>query len=147
MAQTAQIAAVISAALSAAVALLGAWSWWRGETRAALWPAWRVAQLSTTVLAAVGVVALVSGFDPPDGLFWLYMFLPIAVAIIAEQLRIAAAQAVLDARGLADAQAVGELPDAEQTRIVEAIVARETAIVALAAAVLAFLVLRVLGTA
>ena len=98
------------------------------------------------VLAAVAAVALVTGFDPPGGLFWLYMLLPIAVSIIAEQLRIAAAQTVLDQRGLADAHAVGELPDAEQAAVVDAIVAREVAIVGLAALVIAFRALRGLMT-
>lgn len=146
MAQTAQITAVLVAALNAAVALGGAWAWWRAQAPAALWWGWRAAQLSTTVLAAVAAVALVTGFDPPDGLFWLYMLLPIAVSIIAEQLRIAAAQTVLDQRGLADAQAVGGLPDAEQAAVVDAIVARETAVVALAALVVVILALRVLMT-
>lgn len=146
MAQTAQITAVIVAALNAATALVGAWAWWRAEAPAALWWTWRAAQLSTTLLAGVAGVALITGFDPPDGLFWLYMVLPITVSIIAEQLRIAAAQAVLDQRGLADAQAVGTLPEDEQAAVVDAILARETAIVALAALVVAFLAIRVLMT-
>lgn len=146
MAQTAEITAVVVAALNVAVALIGGWAGGRAETPAALWRTWRAAQLSTTVLAAVAAVALVTGFDPPGGLFWLYMLLPIAVSIIAEQLRIAAAQTVLDQRGLADAHAVGELPDAEQAAVVDAIVAREVAIVGLAALVIAFLALRVLMT-
>lgn len=146
MAQTAQITAVIVTALNAVTALAGAWSWWRAETPPALWWLWRAAQLSTTALAAVAAVALVTGFDPPDGLFWLYMLLPIAVSIIAEQLRIAAAQNVLDQQGLADAQAVGVLPEHEQARVVDAILARETAIVGLAALVVAILAIRVLMT-
>ncbi len=146
MAQTAEITALIVAALNVAAALVGAWAWWRAASPAALWWTWRTAQLSTTVLAAVAAVALFSGFDPPDGLFWLYMLLPIAVSIIAEQLRIAAAQTVLDQRGLPDAQAVGALPEQEQAEIVDAILARETAIVGLAALVVAFLAVRVLMT-
>jgi len=146
MAQTAQITAVLVAALNAAVAVAGGWAWWRAQTPAALWLAWRAAQLSTTLLAAVAAAGLISGFDPGDGLFWLYMLLPITVSIIAEQLRIAAAQTVLDQRGLADAQAVGELPEEEQAAIVEEIVARETAVVALAGLVVSFLALRVLMT-
>ena len=100
MAQTAEIAAVLVAALNVAVALVGGWAWWHGTTPGALWRAWRVAQLSTTVLAAVAAIALVTGFDPPDGLFWLYLLLPITVSIIAEQLRIASAQTVLDQHDL-----------------------------------------------
>lgn len=146
MAQTAEITAVLVAALNLAAALVAAWAWWRAESPAALWRLWRAAQLSTTVLAAVAAVALITGFDPPDGLFWLYMLLPIAVSIIAEQLRIAAAQTVLDQRGLADAQAVGELPEGEQAKIVDGIVAREIAIAGLACLVVAFLAVRVLMT-
>lgn len=146
MAQASQIAAVVVAALNAAVAAGGGWAWWLGRAPALLWRGWRAAQLATTVLAGAAGVALVSGFDPGDGLYWLYMLLPIAVAIIAEQLRIATAQTVLDQRELADAQAVGELPAGDQQAIVDAIVAREVAVVALAAAVIAFLALRVLTT-
>ena len=63
------------------------------------------------------------------------------------QLRIAAAQTVLDQRDLADAAAVGRLPVPEQNDIVHAIVTREIGIIALAAVVIAFLALRVLMTA
>ena len=45
MAQTAEIAAVLVAALNVAVALVGGWAWWHGTTPGALWRAWRVAQL------------------------------------------------------------------------------------------------------
>lgn len=146
MAQASQIAALVVAALNVAVAAGGGWAWWQVRAPVVLWRGWRLAQLATTALAALAGVALVSGFDPDDGLYWLYMLLPIAVAIIAEQLRIAAAQTVLEQRRLADAQAVAELPADEQTAIVNAIVAREIAIVGLAALVVAFLALRVLTT-
>lgn len=147
MAQTAEITAIAVAALNLLVVAAGAWAWWRGEGPAWLWRAWRAAQLSATALAAVAAIGLVTGFDPRDQLLWLYLLLPIAVAIIAEQLRIAAAQVVLDQRDLPDAQAVGGLPEEDQATIVAAIVARETWIVALAALVIAFLALRVLTTA
>jgi hypothetical protein len=147
MAQTAEITAIVVAALSLLVAAGGAWAWWHDESPAWLWRTWRAAQLSTTLLAAVAVIALVSGFDPPDNLFWLYLLLPIAVSIIAEQLRIASAQTVLDQHDLENAQAVGLLPEDRQAEIVAAIVARETWIVALAALVIAFLAVRVLMTA
>jgi hypothetical protein len=147
MKQTAEIAAIVVAVLNLVVAAGGGWAWWHGESPRSLWRAWRIAQLSTTVLAAVALVALVTGYNPPDDLFWLYLLLPIVVAIIAEQLRIAAAQTVLDQHDLADAQAVGTLAPAEQTEIVAAIVAREVWIVALAGLVIAFLALRVLMTA
>ena len=107
---------------------------------------WRVVQLATTTLAAIALVVFVSGYKPASGLFWLYMLLPIAVSIIAEQLRIASADAVLSSRDLEDAQAVGELPDDEQQLIVLTIAHRELAVVAIACLVIAFLALRVLAT-
>jgi hypothetical protein len=146
MAQASQIAAVVVALLNVAVAAGAGWAWWRGRAPVAVWRGWRVAQLATTALAGLAGASLLSGFDPGDGLFWLYMLLPIAVSIVAEQLRIAAAQTVLDQRELPDAQAVGELPAGEQEAIVDAIVMREIAIVGLAALVVAFLALRVLTT-
>ena len=49
-----------------------------------------------------------------ERLFYLYALLPLAIAFVAEQLRVASAQTILDQRGLADAEAVGELPESEQ---------------------------------
>jgi hypothetical protein len=146
MAQTAEITAIVVATLNLLVAAGGGWAWWRGETPKRLWWAWRVAQVSTTALAAVAGVAVITGYDPDDQLFWLYLLLPMVVSIIAEQLRIAAAQTVLDQHDLADAQAVGDLPIAEQNAVVHAIVLREIGIIALAGVVIAFLALRVLMT-
>jgi hypothetical protein len=60
----------------------------------------------------------------------------------AEQFRVLAAQTVLDARGLEDAEAVGRLPEREQRSVVLQIVRRELGVMALAAAVTAFLALR-----
>ena len=146
MAQVADIAAIVVAALAVGTAAGGAWVWWHAAGARWYWALWRVTQLSTTLLAAVALVALLSGFDPEDGLFWLYMLLPIAVSVIAEQLRIASAQTILDQRELEDAQAVGRLPEDEQQLVVFAILARETGITTLAGGVIAFLALRVLVT-
>ena len=127
-------------------ALTGAWAWWRGSLERSFWILWRVVQLATTTLAAIALVVFVSDYKPASGLFWLYMLLPIAVSIIAEQLRIASADAVLSSRDLDDAQAVGELPDDEQQLIVLTIAHRELAVAAIACLVIAFLALRVLAT-
>ena len=71
---------------------------------------------------------LVSGYDADSSLLYLYLLLPIVVSIIAEQLRIASAQTVLDQRGLENAQAVGALPEDEQLAIVQAIMRREAGV-------------------
>jgi hypothetical protein len=146
MAAVADIVALVVAGLNLAAGLIGAWCWWRGLSPRFFWVLARAGQLATSALAAVAAAALVTGYDPPRGLFWLYTLLPIATSIIAEQLRIASAQTVLDQRGLEDAQAVGRLEEAEQQRVVAAIVSRETGITAGAALVIAFLALRVLGS-
>ena len=88
-----------------------------------------------------------SGYDADSGLLYLYLLLPIVVSIIAEQLRLASAQTVLDQRKLENAQAVGELPADEQTAIVRAIMSREVGVMTIAAFVIVFLALRVLATA
>ena len=127
--------------------LVGLWAWWQGSLDRVFWVLWRVTQAAAMLLAAIALVAFVDGYRPSTGLFWLYMLLPIAVSIIAEQLRIASADSVLAARDRDDAQAVGLLPEAEQQLIVSTIAHRELAVIAIAAAVIAFLALRVLATA
>ena len=107
----------------------------------------RAGQVAAIGLAILAGIAAVTGFAPADGLFWLYALLPVAVGLVAEQFRLASAQAVLDARELEDAQAVGRLDDAGQRSVVLAILRREMGVMALAAIVVAFLALRAWGTA
>jgi len=121
----------------------------RDEQRAAaaFWIALRIGQGSALVLAlAVGSLAA-AGKSASEGLFYLYALLPLAVAFVAEQLRVASAQTILDQRGLADAAAVGELPEGEQALVVAAIVRREIGVMALSALVVVFLALRAASTA
>jgi hypothetical protein len=94
--------------------------------------------------AVVAGGLFVAGYDPADSLYWLYALLPIAIGFVAEQLRIVSAEQVLENREIADAKAVGELPEAEQRSVVLAIVRREIGVTALAAIVVAFLALRAL---
>jgi hypothetical protein len=107
----------------------------------------RVGQGSAVIFAlAVGALA-VAGADSSDSLFYLYALLPLAVGFVAEQLRVASAQTILDQRGLDDAQAVGSLSEADQHVLVAAIVRREIGVMALSALVVVFLALRAAGTA
>jgi hypothetical protein len=73
--------------------------------------------------------------------------LPLAIGLVAEQLRVASAQTILDQRDLDDAQAVGALPEYEQRGVVIEIVRREIGVMALSAFVVVFLALRAAGTA
>ena len=135
------------AALSGAAALVGAWAWWSGKAPRAFWIVLRASQAAAIALAGAAGVAAAAGHRPHDGLFWVYALTPVAVGFFAEQLRAVSAQAILDARGLPNAQAVGELSDADQRSIVLAILRREMGVMALAAAVTCFLALRALSTA
>ena len=86
------------------------------------------------IQAALGGVLILIG-DKPPGLHVLYGVLPLLVSFFAEQLRISAAQMVLDQRGLESAQAVGKLPAAEQQEIVISVTQRELGFMAIAALV------------
>ncbi len=148
--------AVVAGALAVAVlnllsGLLGAWLWYDGEpgesSAGVFWTLLRVGQGSALAYAlAVGSLA-VAGRYSSDDLFYLYALLPLAVGFIAEQLRAASAQMVLDHHQLESAQAVGELPEHEQRAIVNEIVRREIGVMALSALVVVFLALRAAGTA
>lgn len=147
MADTAAAAALVVAVLNGIAALYGAWCWWSVRTSRVFWVLVRVGQASAVALAGIAGIGAVTGFAPASGLFWLYALLPLAVGFVAEQFRYTAAQTVLDARGLEDAQAVGRLDDAGQRSVVLAILRREIGVMALAAIVVAFLALRAYGTA
>jgi hypothetical protein len=138
--------ALITLVLNAIAALVGAWAWYRFEAPRAFWLALRAGQGAAVAQALFAGVAFVAGARPDDGLYWLYAVLPVAVGALAEQLRLSVAHAELDRRGLPDAQAAGALPEAEQQRLVRAILHRELGIMAIAAAVVCFLALRALGT-
>ena len=69
------------------------------------------------------------------------------MAFVAEQLRVASAQTILDQRGLEGSEAVAGLPEPEQQTLVAEIVRREIGVMALSALVVVFLALRAAGTA
>ena len=133
------IAVMVSALASA---LYGSWLWWRVDPAAAFWPLLRTAQGIVVAQTVLGFVLLAAGHEPGDDLHVLYGVLPVVIFFIAEQLRVASAQTVLDARGLADARAVGALPEDEQRSVVLAIVRRETGVMAAAAWVVFLCALR-----
>jgi hypothetical protein len=139
------------AALNALSGLLGGWLWYRAELteqRArAFWALLRVGQGSALTLAiAVGSLAAAGNYSS-ERLFYLYALLPLAVGFIAEQLRVTAAQTILDHRGLPDAAAVGSLPEGEQRMLIGEVMRREIGVMASSAMVVVFLALRAAGTA
>ena len=147
MTHVAQAVALVAALASLAAGVLGAWRWWRVEPAPAFWTLCRASQALLAVQALVAGVLAALGFDPADGLYWLYALLPIAVSFVAEQLRVTSAEAVLDDAGLESARAVGDLDESRQRSVVLAIVRREMGVMTAAAFVVAFLALRAWGTA
>lgn len=136
------VAAWVTLAANGLAAAFGGWRWWLVEPHDAVWPLLRAGQVISGLWALTAGMLFLTGFQPADRLYWLYAVLPVFVGVIAEQLRIAAAEQVLENRGLADAQAVGALPEARQRSVVLAIVRREIGVMALAALVVTLLALR-----
>jgi len=131
--------AYVVGAVNLAVGLWGAWLWWRVAVSTTFTTGVRVTQLANVVQAVIAGILWLSGKHHGSGLYYLYALLPLFVSFAAEQLRILSAQTVLDARGLEDADAVGELPRDQQRSVVVAIVRRETGIMALSCLVIVFL--------
>jgi hypothetical protein len=146
MTETAHVIALCVAIVNGCAGVVAAVLWWRVEPRPYAWWLIRAGQAAAVAQALAAGVLAASGMKPADGLYWLYALLPVAVGFVAEQLRIASAQTVLDARDLEDAQAVGRLPEDEQRSVVLQIVRRELGVMAAAALVVAFLALRAAGT-
>ncbi len=142
MGEASAIAGAVVAALFALAGGLGAWRWYRVETSRAFWVLLRVAQAALVGYVVLVGVLLATGRRPDDDLFYVYALLPVAVSFVAEQLRIAAADTVLAARGLPDAQAVGRLDEAGQRSVVTAILRRELGVMAVAALVIAGMLIR-----
>ncbi len=139
--------ALALALLNAVPGLLGAWRWYRLQPSRAFWLLLRIGQVGALVYAvAIGVLA-VAGHYSSEHLFYLYALLPLAIGFVAEQLRLASAQTILDQHDLADARAVGELPESEQHGIVASIVRREMGVMTLSSLVVVFLALRAAETA
>jgi hypothetical protein len=139
-------AAWATAVVIGAAGLLGAVSWWLVRESRVFWVLVRAGQVVAVGQAVVAGVLAATGFDPNDGLYWLYALLPVVVGFFAEQLRIVAAEQVLDRLGLQGADAVRALPEERQRSVVVSILRREMGVMTLAALVVCFLALRTVGT-
>lgn len=146
MTQVHLVVGVITIALWVITALWGAWGWWRISSSTWFWRLLRAAQALTVLQVALGGVLVALGHKPPE-LHLIYGVLPLLLSLIAEALRAASAQNVLDARGYESAQAVGKQPAEEQRSVVLAILRRELGVMTLAAVVIVVLLLRAAQTA
>jgi heme A synthase len=128
------IVGVITIVLTAVAAAWGAWCWWRVRSSPWFWRLLRASQAAVVIQAALGGVLVLMGHKPP-GLHVLYGVLPLLVSFFAEQLRISAAQMVLDQRGFESSREVGKLPAEDQQEVVVAILQRELGFMVIAALV------------
>src|SRR5438067_1085302 len=103
------VVAVVATALWVLVAIWGAWAWWRLAPSTWFWRLLRLAQAALVLQVGLGGVLVLSGHKPHH-LHVLYGILPLLVSLIAEALRVASAQMVLDARGYEPAPAAGKQP-------------------------------------
>jgi hypothetical protein len=133
-------------ATSLAAGLWGAWLWWRAEPQPAFWPLLRTSQVILVAQVIVGGVLLALGKQPAN-LHLLYGLLPLGVSFVAEQLRLVAADQVLQRRDMETAREMERLPESEQRLIVLEIVRRETGVMAASALVIFVLALRAAGVA
>jgi hypothetical protein len=140
------VVGITAITINALVTLFGAWLWRVGRSSRWFWWGLRAGQVIVVVQAALGGILLATGRRAPS-LHILYGVLPLLVAVIAEQLRAASAQMVLDARDIPNAQAVGGLPEEEQQGLVRTIIQREVGVMTLAALVVVVLLARAAGTA
>jgi hypothetical protein len=131
-------------AVNLAAGVWGAWCWWRARPAPGFWPLLRIGQALVVIEAVDGAVLLLIGRDLPE-LHLVYGLVPLGVSFLAEQLRLAAADTVLQQRGLEGRADVEALPQAEQRNLVFAIVRRETGVMAASALVVAALGVRAAG--
>jgi hypothetical protein len=127
-----------------AAGLLGTAQWWLGRHTRLFWPLLRAGQLLVMLEAVDGAILVLEGRDLPR-LHLIYGLVPLAVAFVAEQLRLASADIVLEQRDLEGSADVAKLPEAEQRALVASIVRRETGVMAASAIVVFLLAIRAQG--
>jgi hypothetical protein len=133
----------ITIAVNALAALVGLYAWLRTPVKP-FWWLLRAGQALVMLDAIAGAALLLDGKDLPR-LHLIYGLVPIAVSFVAEQLKLASAEIVLEQRGLENARQVATLPEVDQRSLVAGIIRRETGVMAASAAVVALLCLRAQG--
>jgi hypothetical protein len=136
---------ILAIALSAIACLYGAWGWWKARASPWFWRLLRTAQAAIVLQAALNGILVLTG-PKPTGLHLLYSVIPLLVSLIAESLRVAAAQTVLHQQGLESSKEIRRLPEEQQRGIVIAIIQRELAVMTLASLVIVVLLLRAIQT-
>jgi hypothetical protein len=131
-------------AINALAALIGALAALASRNPKLFWITLRTGQGLVILDAVIGAGLLLSG-DKLPRLHLIYGITPIAVAFVAEQLRLATTSTVLEKRGLEGGKDVAKLPEEEQYALVASILRREVAVMATSAGVVALLCMRAQG--
>jgi hypothetical protein len=131
-------------AVNALAAGVGALAWRRGTAPRAFWPLLRAGQALVLLAALDGAALLLQDRTLPE-LHLVYGLSPVAVAFVAEQLRLAAAGTVLDQHGLEGRADLELLSTVEQEDLVRVILRREMGVMAASAGVIAVLGVRASG--
>jgi hypothetical protein len=134
----------VAIGLNVAAALIGAVAWLLRANPKPFWWFLRAGQGLIMVEAVIGAALLLDGKDLPR-LHLVYGLTPIAVAFLAEQLKLLATQTLLDKRGFESGADVGNLPPDEQVAFVTAVLRRELGVMATSAFVVAVLAARAQG--
>jgi hypothetical protein len=122
----------------------GGYGWWSGRRAPGFWPLLRIGQALLVLEAADGGILVLQGKALPS-LHLIYGLVPLGVAFLAEQLRLAAADTVLDQHDLEGRSDVEKLSEAEQRDLVVLIMRREMGVMAASAGVVALLAVRAAG--
>jgi hypothetical protein len=130
--------------VNALAGIWGGWAWWRDVDAPGFWPLVRVGQALLMVEAIDGGILVAMGEALPP-LHLVYGLVPLAVSFLAEQLRLVAAQTVLDQHELAGRADVERLAPEDQRSLVRLIVRREMGVMAASAGVVALLGVRAAG--
>jgi hypothetical protein len=139
------VVGILCIALVGGAGVWGAWCWYSVRQTRLFWQLLRAGQVAVVVEAALGGVLVLLGHKEPS-LHLLYGLLPLGISFVAEQLRIASAQMILDSRGFESSAAVGALPETEQRVVVVAILQRELGVMVAAALVILALLIRAATT-
>ncbi len=134
----------LTVAVNALAALIGGAAWLLSRNPRAFWLTLRAGQGLVMVEAVIGAALLLSGRELPR-LHLVYGLTPIAVAFLAEQLKLLTTQTLLDKRGFEAGADVAKLPEAEQRAFIGAVLRRELGVMATSAFVVAVLAARAQG--
>ncbi len=134
----------IAICVNAIAALIGGVAWLVRRNPKVFWVLLRIGQGLIMLEAVIGATLSLTGHDLPR-LHLVYGLTPIAVAFLAEQLRIMATPTLLDQRALSGGADVAKLPELEQRAFVAAILRREIGVMATSAGIVAVLAARAQG--